>query len=539
MKAYKHALIVEPAESDQNQPVIKEEESQFEHIWDQAYKMKEDLGDLDIEPDSDYRYSFGESKKNFLQTRGLGSSEADYDQDWSYPELNNVAIPKVWHLEDAFSQLASAREEVKDSNFTIRIAHFDTGYDEEHTTFPREWIRKDLERNFAKDEQDTMQDASDQGDGGILNQPGHGTATLALLAGKKGYIKNLGEFQDFGLKYQVEIVPIRIARSVLLFKTGAFVDALKYITSLYDEPNTRCHIITMSMGGLASKAWAKAVNAAYEKGIFMVTAAGNNHGNRSFSSLVYPARFHRVVAACGVTHDFSPYEKKGLEDPLEMRGNFGPKKLMRTAMAAFTPNVPWARMEEGNLVSLRGAGTSAATPQIAAAAALYYQKYHQELEALPEPWMKVEAIRHALFSSAAKTINYDRDADVKKYFGNGILKAKDALAIVPPAPDQLKKEKVDNALFSFIKILFGFKIGSRKSAPRMDEGTRSLPNEEMLELEMAQLIQINPDLQEILEGGTKEMEDLDEAEQIAFLKKVCEIPETSNTLKKIIESYLD
>ena len=54
------------------------------------------------------------------------------------------------------------------------------------------------------------------------------------------------------------------------------------------------------MGGLALQAWADAVNALYELGIFIVTAAGNNFGNLPTRNIVYPARFKRVVAACGV-----------------------------------------------------------------------------------------------------------------------------------------------------------------------------------------------------------------------------------------------
>lgn len=49
-----------------------------------------------------------------------------------------------------------------------------------------------------------------------------------------------------------------------------------------------------------------------------------------------------------------------------------------------------------------GAGTSAATPQIAAAVALWIAKYRTELEKYPEPWMRVQAARFALFESALK-----------------------------------------------------------------------------------------------------------------------------------------
>src|SRR5262249_39832142 len=145
---------------------------------------------------------------------------------------------------------------------------------------------------------------------------------------------------------------------------------------------TPVHVISMSMGGAPSQAWVDAVNAAYEAGILMVTAAGNNFSGLPTRHLVYPARFERVLAACGVTYDLAPYYTSILD---EMQGNFGPLRHMKKALAAFTPNTPWAHVPS-NSIHFSGAGTSSATPQIAAAAALYYRKYFRELNNIPEPW---------------------------------------------------------------------------------------------------------------------------------------------------------
>jgi len=61
------------------------------------------------------------------------------------------------------------------------------------------------------------------------------------------------------------------------------------------------------MGGLPSQAWADAVNKAYEAGVVVVCAAGNNFGGLPTSLVVYPARFDRVIAACGAMADRRPY----------------------------------------------------------------------------------------------------------------------------------------------------------------------------------------------------------------------------------------
>src|SRR5205823_7774456 len=133
-----------------------------------------------------------------------------------------------------------------------------------------------------------------------------------------------------------------------------------------------------SMGGIASAACADAVNALYDRGVFVVTAAGNNSGNLPSRFTVYPARFNRVVAACGVMADGRPYADLPIR---KMAGCYGPPTKDATSIAAYTPNVPWAKFDCRDTVDMDGGGTSAATPQVAAAAALWMQKNKAALEA--------------------------------------------------------------------------------------------------------------------------------------------------------------
>src|SRR5690606_18743544 len=149
--------------------------------------------------------------------------------------------------------------------------------------------------------------------------------------------------------------------------------------------------VSLSMGGAPSASWATAVNAAYDAGIAIVSAAGNNFNGLPTRHVVYPARFGRVIAACGVTYDMEPYFTL---KPGEMQGCFGPARHMKKALAAFTPNMPWANTAADN-ISFDGAGTSCAVPQIAAAVAVYYRKHFDRLQKL-RPWQRVEAVRHAL-----------------------------------------------------------------------------------------------------------------------------------------------
>lgn len=450
-----------------------------------------------------------------------------FDEDWEFPEE-----PTIWHLLDTHSELATAYNAVKDLNpdVTIRVAHFDTGYDPHHAAKPAH-IRLDLQRNFV--EEDRPNDATDpNSNAGAIANPGHGTGTSGILAGGIGKIPT-GQLVQIGAAPFVEVIPLRISNTVVLIKSDAFAEALNYVISLYDNPQTRIHIVTMSMGGVASKAWADAVNEAYEKGIFIVTAAGNNFGRLTPRTLIYPARFNRVVAACGITFDKRPYSKVWGGNFKEMQGNYGPLALMRTAMAAFTPNTPWASFGKGDEVSLQGAGTSSATPQIAAAAAIYLKKYYHELENL-EGWQQVEIIRQALFNSAEKNglISIDDTLidDEKKrfYFGNGHLRAFQSLSQRPAdLAASVEKEKEDEVFLPFWRAILGTRdlFVEEKSLD---------PTEQMYQIEILQLIQISPKLQAILDYEEKTLDQLSNEELQEFINEILGMKEASESLKEFL-----
>ncbi|HEX6162693.1 MAG TPA: S8 family serine peptidase [Vicinamibacterales bacterium] len=438
------------------------------NAWDVAHALNARAGvgitgtPVLIEPD------FEQSWLDDRDETGLAAGGACTfdDQRSSLPRADKFA----WHLDDDRSQLRRARGEAGAAS-AIRIAHLDTGYDENHSTLPR-LLRRNLQKNFVDDQPEN--DARDPNVPG--GNPGHGASTLSILAGNTFAFSN-GEYQfnePVGGAPNAEVVPVRVGKSVIQLLTSNIAKGINYAVELGRSEQTRVHVISMSMGGIASAAWADAVNMAYEAGIVFVAAAGNNFSAGPFAfparSIVYPARFKRVIAACGVMADRRPYYGLPFKT---MQGNWGPASKMATALSAFTPNISWAQIGCQNIVDMDGQGTSSATPQVAAAAALYLQKHGHLLfdpSKYRERWMTVEAVRHALFTRADK----NADGGSIEKLGNGILQASAALALNPPAEATLRKTAADSAWFPLLRVLTGLGVARSQDEMLLLEGTQLL-----------------------------------------------------------------
>ncbi len=429
-----------------------------------------------------------------------------------------------WHLQSQYSQLGSARSRVTQAEQeAVKIAHLDTGYDPNHVSLPLK-LDKENQRNFRdRDRPDDATDHTPNGWKAFRNQ-GHGHATLSLLAGNQ--LKNAPASQGFagfigGAPYAI-VIPIRIADWVVRFSTSTMVQGFQYAVE------QGAHVLSMSMGGLTSRALVDAVNLAYEHGLFMVTAAGNNFAKTPTpGSIVFPARFKRVLAACGVMADGRAYA--GLS-PFTMQGNYGPASKMQTAMGAFTPNVPWAEFGCSTLVSMDGAGTSAATPQLAAAAALWMAKHAKALSAYPEPWMRVEAARMALFQTALQTTAAMGKEETLERIGRGMLQADAALQVAPPAVADLLKTPPAESSWGWLNLIFG--VGGVSLAPGQTSATA-----DMFALELTQMAQRHRTVDEVIpdsDAGTS----IPPAVLNRYLEAALDAGNPSAPLKAFLEQHL-
>jgi len=430
------------------------------------------------------------------------------DQKDDYPRGDQFA----WHLGDGFSGLKSARD-AANLGAGVVIVHLDTGYDKNDAILRPKNLDPALAKNFVEG----GADAGDPGNDGFLRQPGHGSGTLSILAGNR-FQQPGGTFNDFlGGAPMATIAPVRIANSVIHLWTSSVVKGLDYARQLA-ESRPEPVVVSMSMGGVASAAWADAVNAAYEAGVVIVCAAGNNFGGVPTRSIVYPARFRRVIAACGVTAAKLPYFGFA---PWLMQGNFGPPSKMNTAMSAFTPNIAWAQLGcAGKTVHLDGGGTSSATPQVAAAAALWLAKHKPQY---PERWQRVEAVRKALFESADGGAPVPPDGSVGEMLGKGRLRAKHALGIAPAAANALAKTAADSASFSWLRVLTG--IGVAADDPRRIA---------MLRLEMTQLAQRMKALEEAIGDPDLPAEQIPEKQRRRFIEAILDSREGSLALNQFL-----
>ncbi len=466
------------------------------NTWDEVHRISRMADELKEEVEVDIEELENYPVEDEFKIRAAGS-ETGFMPYWP-PMGDTQSIDRNWHLADTHSQLRGAREEVyklfKSGEISekVRIGHLDTGWDHTHPLLrDNNNVRKDLAKSFVKGESSNKY-AWDHIVGGG-EQQGHGTGTIGLIVG--GEINENGQnYGTLGAAYFAEVIPIRVTDSVIILKSKNIIKGIRYAMS------KGCEIITMSLGGKPSRKLAKVINEAYMNGVTIVAAAGNSIvkgiANIGPKKLVYPAKYDRVIAACGACHNQLPYDfdaqkehtmVRGLSTRF-MQGNWGPKSAMKTALTAYTPNVPWLVRDPNINYVLSGGGTSSATPQIASAVALWLMKNKKSLKekGYAGKWEQVEAVRSALFSTAKQPFDGSN-----KYYGNGIIQVKNALDIkVENLPELVKSKEANTSPFGIIESIDLF-INRRRTIALEEIGDNE---RETLQKELDHIIdQLNED----------------------------------------------
>lgn len=367
------------------------------------------------------------------------------------------------HLGDDYSQLHSAYELVRQQRSAgttpVRIAILDIGFLPYHAAFPRNHPAPPF-ADIARDRRPADSGLASEPlfpPHTFLNGPSHGTATAAILAGPELTYLVGSETRHFsGGNPDAEIVPIRIGPTVAalplpfnqLSRTGDV--ALGFVTAVQKQ----ARVISMSVGGLPSNTLADAVNQAYDAGIPMFCAAGDfiyhQSGLKTPWYTAYPAAYENVMSVTGVTADRTPYGSPpagnwSATKTSLLLGSFGPLDKMNNTVAGWGPNIPWAALPDYPAkppyptplnspwnyagadwmrLDLDGQGTSANTPQVAATASLFLERYDGQLQSgYSVPWQRVEIVYEALRNAAEKS-----SAANRIFFGAGFLRARETLA---------------------------------------------------------------------------------------------------------------
>jgi hypothetical protein len=415
---------------------------------------------------------------------------------WPVGKLNGLEDP-MWHTRTAFSQLEDARARVTTNHvnepWRVRVGIIDTGYSGANIATPK-FVDEDPQAGDAWNILSCLMEKDPELCPKLKpsdTEGSHGTGTIGLLAGREvkippgkngggGYEGPLGGVPD------ATIVPVRVAPWVVSLNTANFAYALDYASRV-----KKCDVISMSHGGSPSMLWYDAINSAYWRGTVMVAAAGDFVSigplRRALmpppSSPIYPAAARRVLSVTGVTAEGKTYASptwggffKGLlhfkfTDSV-MRGSYGADGSWRNLfrhdeegdtvaskrqgayrihpIAAPAPNVPWLAdvshaKGKTNVVDMDGGGTSAATPQVAAAAALWLEFNKDEWVNLPSTnrWQKAEAAYQALLRSAERA---EGRVWPDRFLGAGLLKANKALDL---SFDEVVKAKAETGFARF------------------------------------------------------------------------------------------
>ncbi|HEX2832407.1 MAG TPA: S8/S53 family peptidase [Thermoanaerobaculia bacterium] len=536
-----------------------------EHPWDLAHRhaskttsslsfLRElEAADIvEIEPVAAYEMrGFAErfkrkSEHDAKKTVNCGPAPGGYvvacqPASFQWPNVKRMS----WHLDDDRTELRKAQERTAASFETstpVRIAHLDTGYYPTSDFISPKRFNTVLSRSMIPDDR-CGESGIDCYQGGTPN--GHGPETLSVLAGGRVRFAAANGYPGYegyvGGAPLAEVFTLRVSPSVVLLYP------LHVGRGIFDALDKKADVISMSMGGAPSYFLRDAVNAAYDRGTPMFFAAADFFHlpipilsiDIPPHTMVYPARFSTATPVSGITASGRSYGLnpswflsvlRGDLESWALRGSYGPAHLMKDhALTAVSPNITsrWGTSAFlPNQVKLGFDGTSAATPQAAAAAALWLQFHRRDFtDAEWRSWVKTEAAYAALLQSARLP---EQHRAVER-FGAGLIQANRALDVPKGTPVKRPPGTIGVDWITLLAPVL--KIFDHDTDPGSEEARL---HQNMLRLEVAQLLTTEPKLRGIVNG---DFEHAPTAAQIEKLARALQRhPRASAFLKAAIGS---
>lgn len=362
------------------------------------------------------------------------------DRGWS---LRNMRVDRAWQLTPGPGG--------KPRGEGVLIGQPDTGYCD-HVDLQPPTLAKELGRNFIEG----GPDAKDRFTGGLGTNPGHGGSVASIIIGRGTLVAppppgqtggTAGPGICAGVAPAARLVPVRAVTGVALIKGEGLAEGIWHAT------RTGCGVISLSLGGLwAIEAVTKAIEVAVRNDRIVVCAAGNH-----YPGVVFPASLGYVVAAGG----------SNINDKHWSGSGWG-RGVVDVAAPAECVWTCWRSKDSDPINSVgTGSGTSYATSNLAAAAALWIAFHGPRIADFKTGGQTLcAAFKNLLRRTARVPAGWDTS------YGTGIADAHALLqarpAVLAEAPAELPEASSDPRFATLLAAL-GVEAGSPQAKTVQDE----------------------------------------------------------------------
>ncbi len=265
----------------------------------------------------------------------------------------NVPKHKGWAL--VSTKVDTAWKEFGVTGLGVKLAQIDTGL-AEHVEFDGRAIDNSLGINIYKPGRGAVDPLKKRFFG--FDQPGHGTAVGSVIISQGGLdnVSTTAPGEISGVAQGVDYLPIRAIRSVIRIKQSKVARAIDAAI------NNGANIISMSFGGVKSKALRQALIRAEAANVIVMAAAGN-----CTPIVAWPAAYDACIAVSGITHEGKKW-----------RGAATGKEVDFSAPAEFVYHAMRNKPEQDKDINKPGQGTSFAVAISAGIAALWLERFGRD-----------------------------------------------------------------------------------------------------------------------------------------------------------------
>ncbi|MBF2063270.1 MAG: S8 family serine peptidase [Calothrix sp. C42_A2020_038] len=348
---------------------------------DNVYIIKGDKARLDKLRSSEFAQNMEFIEPNYIYKipkQGEAAREAEfYNAPGEEPKVsltgpNDPLYSKQWHLHNI--NVEGAWKQTKGSGVTVAV--IDTGVSK---------VRDFVETKFVKgyDFVNDREQASDDN--------GHGTHVAGTIAQATN-----NSYGVAGIAYEASIMPLKVLSESGGGTVADIAEAIRFAA------DNGANVINMSLGGGGeSQLMKEAIDYAYNKGVVIIAAAGNENENGA----AYPARYPHVIGVSALGPDGlkAPYSNFGAGIDISAPGGSDAGKVLQETIDIDN---------KGEETFLGLQGTSMAAPHVAGVAALIRASGVEKPDDI-----------EAVLLSSARAIHEDS----LNYYGAGQLNAEAAV----------------------------------------------------------------------------------------------------------------